>query len=102
MVISGFVILMVVEQACSVPSVLLARALRLYPAYLASEALTTVYVLLVNKYDIGAVLVNQATLQCFVHIPNIANPYWTLAFEISSCGLLTAVLARARSAESSG
>ena len=92
-VISGFVILMVAERARSVPSFVLARMVRLYPAYLASVALTAVYVLWVGKYDIGAVLVNLTMLQSFVDVPNITNPYWTLAFEISFYGLLTAVLA---------
>ena len=31
-------------------------------------------------------------LQSFVDVPNLANPYWTLAFEITFYGLLTAVL----------
>ena len=92
-VISGFVILMVAERARSVLSFVVARALRLYPAYLASVALTAVYVLWVGKYDVGAVLVNLTMLQSFVDVPNITNPYWTLAFEISFYGLLTAVLA---------
>ena len=92
-VISGFVILMVAERARSVPYFVLARVLRLYPAYLASVALTAVYVLWVGKYDIGAVLVNLTMLQSFFDVPNITNPYWTLAFEISFYGLLTAVLA---------
>ena len=92
-VISGFVILMVAERARSVPSFVLARMLRLYPAYLASVALTAVCVLWVGKYDIGAVLVNLTMLQSFVDMPNITNPYWTLAFELSFYGLLTVVLA---------
>ena len=92
-VISGFVILMVAERARSVPSFVIARAMRLYPAYLASVALTAVYVLWVGKYAVGAVLVNLTMLQSFLDVPNITNPYWTLAFEISFYGLLTAVLA---------
>ena len=91
-VISGFVILRVAERARSIPSFVSARVVRLYPAYLASVALTAAYVLWVGKYDLRAVLVNLTMLQSFLDVPNITNPYWTLAFEITFYGLLAAVL----------
>ena len=91
-VISGFVILMVADRVRSIGAFVLARIVRLYPAYLASVALTALYVLWVQKYGLATVLVNVSMLQSFVDVPNIANPYWTLAFEITFYGLLMAVL----------
>lgn len=81
--ISGFVIAMVTERTTSVQGFLRARVIRLYPAYLFSVALTAVYVLNTGKYDLITVLLNATMLQSFVGVPNIANPYWTLAFEVS-------------------
>lgn len=92
-VISGFVIGLVAERSWSLPHFLLARAVRLYPAYLASVALTALYVLSVGKYGIGTVLVNVTMLQSFVAVPNITNPYWTLAFEITFYSLMAGLLA---------
>ncbi len=91
--ISGFVIGLVAERSPSVPRFVLARVVRLYPAYLASVALTALYVLPVGKYGVDAVLVNVTMLQSFVDVPNITNPYWTLAFEIVFYGLVTGLLA---------
>ncbi|MCW6511436.1 acyltransferase family protein [Lichenifustis flavocetrariae] len=91
--ISGFVILMVAERTTSVQDFLSARVVRLYPAYLLSVFLTAIYVLGVGKYDARTVLLNTTMLQSFFDIPNIANPYWTLAFEISFYLAMAVVLA---------
>ena len=91
--ISGFVIGLVAERSPSVPRFVLARVVRLYPAYVASVALTALYVLPVGKYGVEAVLVNVTMLQSFVDVPNITNPYWTLAFEITFYGLVAGLLA---------
>ena len=91
--ISGFVIGLVAERSPSVPRFVLARAVRLYPAYLASVALTALYVLPVGKYGVETVLVNVTMLQSFVDVPNITNPYWTLAFEITFYSLVAGLLA---------
>lgn len=80
--ISGFVIMMVVARGATPGRFCLARAIRLYPAYWASVLVTALYVLLVAKYDLATVLVNLTMLQSFLSVPNITNPYWTLAFEI--------------------
>ena len=90
--ISGYVILMVAMRETSVTHFIVARVVRLYPAYLISVLLTAVYVLYVGKYSLTAVLVNATMLQSFVAVPNITNPYWTLAFEITFYGLLAIVL----------
>ncbi len=90
--ISGFAILMVAERTRSIRRFAISRAVRLYPAYLASVLLTAVYVLWVGKYGLPAVLVNLTMLQSFVGVPNIANPYWTLAFEIAFYAMAAAVL----------
>ena len=90
--ISGFVILMVAERTASVQGFLWARVLRLYPVYLISVALTAIYVLITGKFDLRAVLLNATMLQSFIGVPNITNPYWTLAFEISFYAMLAAVL----------
>jgi peptidoglycan/LPS O-acetylase OafA/YrhL len=89
--ISGYVILMVAMRE-SVAHFVVARVVRLYPAYLISVLLTAAYVLYVGKYSLTAVLVNATMLQSFVAIPNITNPYWTLAFEITFYMLLGIVL----------
>lgn len=91
--ISGYVILMVASRETSVAHFLIARVVRLYPAYLVSVAITAAYVLAVGKYSLAAVLVNATMLQSFFAVPNITNPYWTLAFEITFYGLLALVLA---------
>lgn len=81
--ISGFVIMMVAGRTSGAGEFWMARAVRLYPAYWFSVLVTAVYVLMVGKYDLAAVLVNLTMLQSFLSVPNITNPYWTLAFEIS-------------------
>ena len=91
--ISGFVILMVAERTTSVTDFLAARVVRLYPAYLVSVLLTAIYVLDVGKYESSTVLFNITMLQSFFDIPNIANPYWTLAFELSFYAAFSIVLA---------
>ena len=90
--ISGYVILMVAMRESGVTRFIVARVVRLYPAYLISVLLTAVYVLYVGKYSLATVLVNATMLQSFVAVPNITNPYWTLAFEITFYALLAIVL----------
>jgi peptidoglycan/LPS O-acetylase OafA/YrhL len=94
--ISGYVILMVAARETNVVRFLVARVVRLYPAYLVSVLITAAYVLYVGKYSLAAVLVNATMLQSFVAVPNITNPYWTLAFEITFYALLGSVLALRR------
>ncbi|SFD64476.1 Peptidoglycan/LPS O-acetylase OafA/YrhL, contains acyltransferase and SGNH-hydrolase domains [Bosea sp. CRIB-10] len=81
--VSGFVIMMVVARRPEAGEFWLARMVRLYPAYWVSVLVTALYVLAVGKYDLAAVLVNATMLQSFLGVPNITNPYWTLAFELS-------------------
>jgi peptidoglycan/LPS O-acetylase OafA/YrhL len=91
-IISGFVILMVAERSSVISRFVMARVVRLYPAYLLSVLLTAIYVLEVGKYDLSTVLINMSMLQSFVAVPNITNPYWTLAFEITFYGFMSVVL----------
>jgi peptidoglycan/LPS O-acetylase OafA/YrhL len=90
--ISGFVILMVAERANFISRFVMARVVRLYPAYLLSVLLTAIYVLEVGKFDWSTVLINASMLQAFVAVPNITNPYWTLAFEITFYGFMSVIL----------
>jgi peptidoglycan/LPS O-acetylase OafA/YrhL len=80
--ISGAVILMVAERGSSPSDFVASRAVRLYPAYIVAVGLTAIYVLAVHKYDVTTVLINFTMLQSFIAVPNITNPFWTLAFEI--------------------
>lgn len=90
--ISGFVIAMVTARTVSVQGFLRARIVRLYPAYLVSVVLTALYVLRTGKYDVSTVLLNGTMLQSFIGVQNIANPYWTLAFEITFYAAMSLVL----------
>ncbi len=100
-VISGFVILMSLRTG-SVQKFVKARALRLFPAYWASMALTLLVVATLGlpggMPSLDRVLLNVTMLNKFFGVNGVDGVYWTLAAELAfyvqaavlhACGLLT-------------
>ena len=81
-VVSGFVILMTLERGRPLEHFALARAARLYPAYWVSVALVGLFLLATGQTELRVVLWNATMLQGFLLVPNLVDPYWTLAYEL--------------------
>ena len=94
-VISGFVILMTLEQSKNIGKFVWNRFSRLYPAYWASMLLTFIVVSLLGlpgrERSLFDLAVNTTMCQGFFGVANVDGPYWTLHVELCFY-LLMAVL----------
>jgi peptidoglycan/LPS O-acetylase OafA/YrhL len=81
-VISGFVILMTVERGRSLPAFAFARIARLYPAYWLSVAIVGLFLLATDQAGLRSVIWNATMIQRFLQLPDLIDPYWTLAYEL--------------------
>ena len=84
--ISGFVILMTLERTRNAADFAVSRFARLYPAYWAAVALTTVGTMIAAPslaQPPGVVLVNLTMLQGFFYLPAVDGVYWSLTVELS-------------------
>jgi peptidoglycan/LPS O-acetylase OafA/YrhL len=81
-VISGFVILMTLENTASLSAFAIGRVARLYPAYWLSVLIAGSFVFLTQKFDSATIAVNTTMLQAFFGFKAISDPYWTLALEL--------------------
>lgn len=88
-IISGFVIFMTLERTRSVHDFAVSRAARLYPAYWAAIAATSILAYAAfPRWDPsppGARMIaaNLTMLQAFCKVDGIDNSYWTLAIELA-------------------
>jgi peptidoglycan/LPS O-acetylase OafA/YrhL len=80
-VISGAVILMTLERT-TVPSFLVKRLARLYPAYWASVIVSGTFLGLIHIVQVRTIIDNGTMLQSYFGIADIITPYWTLAYEL--------------------
>jgi peptidoglycan/LPS O-acetylase OafA/YrhL len=92
-VLSGFVILMTLERDRPLAEFALARAARLYPAYWGSVALVGAFLLATGQTELRVVLWNATMLQGFLRVPDLVDPYWTLAYELWFYAVLAALVA---------
>ncbi len=93
--VSGFVILMTLERCRTASDFVIARALRLYPAYwmalLATSAVLLAFPLQGNAPAWHQVLINMTMLQAFVHVPHVDGAYWSLEAELVFYGWMLVV-----------
>ena len=84
-VVSGFVILWT-AWGRSVPQVVASRLARVYPAYWAALAMTSVLLLVIwpegKRISLGEVAVNVTLLQEAFGVRNVDGVYWTLWTEL--------------------
>lgn len=94
-VVSGFVVLWT-AWGRSVPQIVASRLARLYPAYWAALAATSVLLLVIwpagKRITLGEVAVNATLLQEALGVRNVDGVYWTLYAELRFY-LLVAVFA---------
>jgi peptidoglycan/LPS O-acetylase OafA/YrhL len=85
--ISGFVIFMTLERTRSGMDFAIARFARLFPAYWAGIAVTTLSVHLLGAPSLAQpapiVLANLTMLQGFAYLPIVEGVYWSLTVELA-------------------
>jgi peptidoglycan/LPS O-acetylase OafA/YrhL len=95
--VSGFVILMTLERCRTTMDFVVARGLRLYPAYWAAVAVTfavvSLFPLAGRTSSWRQALVNLTMLQEFVGVPHVDGVYWCLEVELVFYAWMVAVLA---------
>ena len=95
-VVSGFVVLWT-AWGRSVPQVVASRLARVYPAYWAALALTSVLLLVIwpqgKRISLGEVAVNVTLMQEAVGVRNVDGVYWTLWTELRFYLLIAAFTA---------
>jgi peptidoglycan/LPS O-acetylase OafA/YrhL len=84
--VSGFVILMTLERCRTAMDFVIARGLRLYPAYWVAVAVTfavvSLFPLAGRTIAWPQALVNLTMLQEFVGVPHVDGVYWSLEVEL--------------------
>lgn len=96
--ISGFVIYMTLQRTRTPWDFVVSRFSRLYPAYWACLAITTIVILLVpvavQKITVTEILVNITMLNMFVGVRLVEPTYWSLAIELAFyAGMMAVFLA---------
>ena len=90
--LSGFVILLTLERTRHPADFIVSRASRLYPAYWAAIAITTLFVMIGPLPDLRrslpVILLNLTMLEGFVGAPYVDGVYWTLAIELAFYGCM--------------
>lgn len=83
-IVSGFVIFMTLERTQSLGDFLVARFARLYPAFLASLALTLAIDALAggSAHSIAEIAANMTMMPEIFGVPGIDGSYWTLFYEL--------------------
>jgi len=85
--ISGFVIFMTLDRTRSLADFAVSRASRLYPAYWAAMAATTIVMIAAGMNDLlvspAAFAANLTMLQSFARMPSVDGVYWTLSVELA-------------------
>ena len=92
-VISGFVILLTLEQRRSIGHFVIARAARLYPAYWVAVVLAALLYLPAGEVGWMRVAANLTMLQTYIGVANLETSYWTLALELWFYVLMAGVCA---------
>jgi peptidoglycan/LPS O-acetylase OafA/YrhL len=92
-VISGFVILMTLERGRPLPAFAFARIARLYPAYWLSVAIVGLLLLATQQAELRSVIWNATMLQRFLQLPDLIDPYWTLAYELWFYSVVAVIVA---------
>ena len=96
--ISGFVIFMTLKRCRRVRDFAAARAVRLFPAYLAAVSYTAfVYAVLAappgQTTGLRVYLLNLTMVQYWLGVPNLDGVYWTLAAELCFYVVMAALFA---------
>jgi peptidoglycan/LPS O-acetylase OafA/YrhL len=98
-IISGFVILMTIENKARPRDFVIARIGRLYPTYWTSVLFTSVVIAagIIPDTTVTAkqLVANLTMFQRFMKVPDINGAYWTLAYELAFYFLMLMVM-RAR------
>ena len=85
--ISGFVIFMTLERTHRSADFLVSRLARLFPAYWAGIALTTLTLAMLGPSSLaqppGVVAINLTMLQGFLYLPSVDGVYWSLTIELA-------------------
>ncbi len=85
--ISGFVIFMTLERTKSAADFIVSRFGRLFPAYWAGIALTTLIVTLLPEpllqHTAQTVGINLSMAQGFLYLPSVDGVYWSLTVELA-------------------
>jgi len=85
--ISGFVIFMTLERTKTSAAFAFSRFTRLFPAYWAAIALTTIVEWLLGQpallQSAQVIAVNLTMLQGFVYVPAVDGAYWSLTVELA-------------------
>ncbi len=92
-IISGYVILMTIENSRSILHFARNRIARLYPAYWLSVAVAAIFVLPLGEVSYRNVIVNLTMLQTFLGRQSLVVPYWSLAYELWFYATIAAVAA---------
>ena len=95
--ISGFVIMMTLENTAHVRDFVVSRIARLYPAFwfalAVSGGVSLVWQLPRQFVTVPQILVNATMLQDFIGVKNVDDVYWSLTFEIGFYALAAMTLA---------
>ena len=85
--ISGFVMFMTLERTQRSADFVVSRFARLFPAYWAGIALTTLTLALLGPASLaqppGVVAINLTMLQGFLYLPSVDGVYWSLTIELA-------------------
>lgn len=85
--ISGFVIFMTLERTRSAADFAVSRFARLFPAYWAGVAATSLGVLALGAAELGQsagiTAINLTMLQGFLYLPAVDGVYWSLTVELA-------------------
>jgi peptidoglycan/LPS O-acetylase OafA/YrhL len=95
--VSGFVILMTLTKSRSPADFVIARFMRLFPAYwvalIATFIIVRAFPLVGRTPDWPTLLVNLTMLQQFFGVADVDGVYWSLALELAFYGWMLIVLA---------
>jgi peptidoglycan/LPS O-acetylase OafA/YrhL len=85
--ISGFVIFMTLDRCRRLTDFAVSRASRLYPAYWAAIALTTLILAVASRTDLlrspAEIAINLTMTQSFLRVDSVDGVYWTLSVELA-------------------
>ena len=84
-IISGFVILLTIENTATIKEFVVNRFARLYPVYWTGVIMTTLLIIYLNGFKIELLkqfFCNLTMFQYFFNVSDIDGPYWTLTIEL--------------------
>lgn len=83
--LNGFLTVMNIQDRDSFLSFAYRRIIHLYPVYLVSVILTTIFMIFLSPDEVRSlptILINFAMLQSFVGVEAVDVVYWTLMYQI--------------------